>query len=108
MDNFEARYRAIVEKRPELRHPHLVLGGDDTWHNARSDGDWVGSHVARDAVCWWLAGKLPKPHCIEISDKPAKYFDYSQSGYDCEVFAGDPADAILTAWEIVLGIKEKA
>lgn len=109
MHNFEVRYRAIVERRGELWH--------DDVRTSMTPGCWVDDNnqqveqsLARAAVCWWLAGKLPDEYRICTNNNGAdleKWDDASESWWAIKQFT-DPADAILTAWEIILGIKEKA
>lgn len=93
MDNFEARYLAIVDKDQKLDHPSICQGVGNAWF-MWTDATWepFSESIARAAVCWRLLEKLSAHHSQE-----------SRQVID----ATDMQDAILTAWEIVLGIKEK-
>lgn len=107
MHNFEARYRAIVEKEPRLRHNFLAPYDSNTeWYDVHTQ-DTCQNSIARAAVCWWLAGKLPdgKVH-IEIESGVATLRISNDHGWET-VFIGDPAEAVMLGHEITLGIKEK-
>lgn len=106
MHNFEARYRAIVEKRPELACPDLTTDELNQWFYKTSSYFAIPSSIARAAVCLWLAGKLPEN--IEFSLIGGSCCIETDSMTQLVVNCTDPVDAILTAWEIILGIKEGA
>lgn len=113
MHNFEARYRAIVEKQSDLKRQDI-----DCSYYPKSNkycwgqsGHWIPTDIARAAVCWWLAGKLPERYRYCTHNNGAMVQKWKRDdGDEWEVFTSstDPADAIMTAWEIILGIKEKA
>lgn len=114
MDNFEARYRAIVEKDWNLRCPNLRMDWllfeqkrAEFFQGWTTDDkiSFVEQDHARSAVCWWLAGRLPDN--IEFSLIGGSCCIETDSMTQLVVNYTDPADAILTAWEIILGIKEK-
>lgn len=110
MDNFEARYRAIVDKDRKLDHPSICQGVGNAWF-MWTDATWepFSESIARAAVCWWLAGKLPKQYRFVIDPAQSSVEEWHGQPL-CEwrivCLSMDPADAILTAWEIVLGIKD--
>jgi hypothetical protein len=108
MDNFEARYRAIVEKNQELHHPEIFNAPSGNWMCGKTD--LIPERIAREAVTIWLGKKLPDDYRICVNESGTdlqKWINESESWWTIKQFT-DPADAILTAWEIVLGIKEKA
>ncbi len=110
MDNFEfdSRYARIEQENPDLKYPYAAKrrGVWCSTHNAIT----VDGEIARDAVCWWLAGKLPERYRYCTHNNGAMVQKWKRDdGDEWEVFTSstDPADAIMTAWEIILGIKEK-
>ena len=109
MDNFEARYRAIVEKVPEVRHPELEPDDFATWFYKTGSYFVLPTSCARAAVCWWLAGKLPDDWMLRMYGGVSQILVWDDAVDEWVAVRGfdNPADAILTAWEIVLGIKEK-
>lgn len=98
MDNFEARYLAIVEKNQELHHPEIFNAPSGNWMCGKTD--LIPGRIAREAVCWWL-----ERQAIKHFGGPREYWDFIVRfiGFGC--YTVDPSGAVLTTWEIILRIK---
>lgn len=107
MHNFEDRYRAIVEKKPELEHPSIYF--DERSQYEINNPEPIIYDNACAIACWWLAGKLPGEYRFVIGPSESyveQWFGYPLFKWRTLCASTDPADAILTAWEIILGIKK--
>lgn len=104
MHNFEARYRAIVEKDDRLVYQDLYEGRLSKWRDADT-GQSVSTSIARRAIRSWLEETLPEGWLIRMEREGV--WEIHQGFACCIGRFTDPADAIMTAWEIILGIKEK-
>jgi len=111
VDNFEARYRAIVEKEPILDTGYLLRFAGDKWV-ADICPDGLPYKVAVDAIVAHLSTNLPDDTRILIGKDHWEIQRYQQTPiyrWDWVEYArGRPAESIVTTWEIILGIKEKA
>lgn len=110
MDNFEARYRAIVEKDDRLVCSELYQGRIAKWRDSDT-GQPVSAPIAREAVTLWLGKRFPKQYRFVIGPSESSVEEWHGAPlYEWRVVCSstDHADAILTAWEIILGIKEGA
>lgn len=107
MDNFEARYRAIVEKEPKLKN-RLHCDERGIWFDTK-DGESVefDRDTARDCACWWLEINIPEKARITHTEEYAILEILDSHGWRT-YHLGERMEAVLLGHEIILGIKEKA
>jgi hypothetical protein len=104
---------AIVEKMAELRDGRFGVFDDPNnacpwWHDM---SDPIEPSIAIAGVCWWLARKFDGDYRVVFGPSETSVEEwFGQPFYEWRSVCSstNPADAILTAWEIILGIKDVA